>query len=428
MMAKFLDEEIEMRTKTRWESLVVAVSLAAVFAGCEAEHRVAQKRPVVPPVLGRFALDSDAQVLLNNKAFFWREPLPPSISEMVQRAGKQVDLNEDTAIIERAKMNKIDADLSAAGDELTKALEAMDDSIKDKLNGWRDLADEKVTTLTDAQLDDQIAKTTDELAKANVRLVKSMGGLTDDARDILLSLGDLAAQCARLPSSDPIRASLSTQIDDLNKKLPKNLPAPVLEAKTARDSALVNYEGSYRAKYRRPELLAQLANAVSALPTNLPDTVKNSYLALAAIFDQKEAQSQLQYGIAEAGFALVNSIIGSTDYFENRLDRVSFSFSGSSVKVTLVNFPEKNQTLSTADGTVQNVSYEEVGGVLRFEAYSPSDNGRYYKFRISRTRTEITDGRIFYQGDMDYCQAGGNCEPKSGTLLRHGVVKLATSN
>jgi hypothetical protein len=42
-------------------------------------------------------------------------------------------------------------------------------------------------------------------------------------------------------------------------------------------------------------------------------------------------------------------------------------------------------------------------------------------------RATDDDKRYFYQGEMNLCKAGTDCNAKWGQVLRHGIAKLVSS-
>ena len=407
---------------------LLALAVVVLFSGCQAEERTAPKNPVVPIAQAQYAVQGEAgnQTFQNNKAFYWSEPLTPAVAELVLRAAKDIDLNDDAGVAARIQMTRLMADLSTATDALTAAV--TDDAAKTALANLRDLVDEKVTSLTEDEIDENIKKTESDLAGANGKIALVAKNLSGALRETIALIGKLGVDRAKLGQTDASRDAMQKQIDDLNKTLPTDLPAEVVAAKTAREALLVTYEGHFRDKTRRAELTKLISDAAKAVPALTAD-VQAKKQAVDSLYDQKEAQFQLQYRIGKRGEIMINSVISNTSYFENLFERVTFNFNPSGVKITIVGFPEKDRTLSTDDKeqSIANVSYAERGGVLRFEV-SPVKGGHYMRFRISRTRPEITDGRLFYQGEMDLCKFGTNCDVKAGNLLRHGIAKFATSN
>ncbi len=401
--------------------LLLAIATATLVFGCHAEDRSAPKNPIVTSLQSYGQLGSET--FQNNKVFFWRGPDAEAM-RIVMQAAKDIDFNDDAGVEARVKMTQVSNDLGTAIDTLNAAV--TDDATKTALSNLRDLVDEATTSLTEDEINDNIKKTESDLAGTNNKLTVVAKSLTPVVRDLISTIGRLGIERARLAQTDPARDDMQKQIDDLNKTLPADLPPLVLSAKTAREALLVTYEGHFRDKARRVELAALVADAAKAVPALPPETQARK-LTVDSLYAQKEAQFQVQYRIGKKGEALVDAVIGNTDYFENLLERVTIDSRGGSLVVTMVDFPEKGTTLSTNDGTITNTDYSDLGSVIRFEAH-PVPNGPYFKFRVSRTRPEITDGRHFYQGEMDLCKFGTNCDTRSGNLLRHGMAKFVTSN
>ena len=71
---------------------------------------------------------------------------------------------------------------------------------------------------------------------------------------------------------------------------------------------------------------------------------------------------------------------------------------------------------STENRNIQNVTYEDHGGVFAFDVYVP--NGQIYNIKISRNHYElINDGFISFYGDIIVKDGAGN-------ELRYGVAKF----
>ena len=224
----------------------------------------------------------------------------------------------------------------------------------------------------------RIRKTEADLEVANTRLSAAVAAMDQTAKDALDQLKSLAEEQSTLAPEEAARSEeIQRQMDTLNA----GLPALSDEAKFAKAERELLY-----ADYGR-------------------------------LF-----KDQLRIG--RRGEELVNLVISKTEYFEKMPERVTFNFRSGQVDVTITAWPTKNDAHSTADGSVTHVTYEPLGGVLRFDVETVRGE-QYYRFRISRSRLDVTDGRIFYQGEMKRYRGHPDA---GGTLERRGIVKLATSN
>ena len=426
-----------MKIKSLIAKLKIALPLGCPLAAlcmvaCHAPDRSAAKDPITPPELHTFARNTGAtlgdatdqvQVFQNNKLFLWRRPVDAKVTELVIRSGKLIDANEDEAVVARTKMTKISNALSTASDALSAAIDSMTEDEKNTVNTYRDLRDEKVTTLTEEEIADNILKTEGELGQAEAKINLYSAKLDANCRATLVQIGSLLRDRARLSQTDGKRDTLQKQIDDLNKTLPA-LSGALLSAKTQRDTLMVTYEGHFRDRERRTELLKQLGELQVKLPVGTPE-YQAAFAKVDSLFAQKEDSFQYQYRLGKLGESLVNQVISNTDYFENRASRITLNFRTAAVQITIVDFPEKERTLSTEDGSIKNVTFQDVGTILKFEAH-PEAGQNSYRFSLSQNRFEVTDGRIFYQGEFDLCRANTSCEVRD--VLQHGIAKLATSN
>ncbi|MBI3542237.1 MAG: hypothetical protein HY075_03045 [Deltaproteobacteria bacterium] len=427
----------------RTNTIVLSVALGALaLGGCHAEDRSAPKSNVVAPVLQELPVgstrltlpdgtqdpnyDPHSHTFQNNKAFFWREGTSGEQSAAIQIAAKAVDPNDDAGIAARDVRDGVSHRLDLAKSALDEAMASLDDATKNAISAARTLLDENTTMLTEAQQQSEISRWEKEIADASAKIELVSRDLPKAVRDTLAQLGKLGADAARLPSADSRRDALKQQIDDLTKTLPADLSTSVVNAKTARDAALVQYETAWTNKYRRPALNQELEAALKAVP-KLPDAVAPKYDDVVALYRELREKEQTVYVIGERGRVLVDTIIANTEYLEKRLSRVTVKRRSSGVEITLVDFPEQDMTMATENGTITNASFRSRGGFLTFEVH-PVAGEAYYLFKLSRTRTEIKDGRVFFQGEMNLCTANGDCEAKHGSLIKHGIAKFATSN
>lgn len=417
--------------KTNTLGLLGLLGLATVaLGGCHAEERKAEKRPVKPVQLQEFPLgselqgDENNQSFQNNKAFFWKAPYNVSVGAMVMQAADQIDVNEDEGVAARSQLEVIMADHAKVVEAYLAAVEKLPEEERAPFVSLNDLYDERSTSLSEEEFAENIARSEAELITVEAKLAREAArALTREAAATLAELGRLMKDRARLGQTDPARDSLQEQIDKLSTALPE-LKGAVLEAKTQRETVLVTYEGHFRDKARRAELLKEietLEKSIKAVPAGLVDAKK----ALDESFARKEGHFHKQYRIGRIGEDLVALVISNTEYFENLLKRVTFNFRGKDVGITMVDFPQKETTLSTENGSIRNVSYNPVGGVLRFDAV-PDAHADFFRFKVTRTRIDVKDGRIFYQGEMNYCVAHSGCEGVN--LLKRGVAKFVTSN
>jgi hypothetical protein len=224
----------------------------------------------------------------------------------------------------------------------------------------------------------RIRKTEADLEAVNTRLAAAVEAMDQAVKDALDQLRSLAEEQSTLAPEESARSEeISREMETLNAGLPA-LSAEAAEAKSSREALYGEYGRLFREQLR----------------------------------------------IGRYGEDLVNLVIANTTYFQKMPERVTFNFRPGKVDVTITAWPTKDDTHSTAGGTITNVTYEPLGGVLRFDVETVRRQ-EYYRFRISRSRLDVTDGRIFYQGDLRRYRGHPD---EGGVLERRGVVKFATSN
>jgi hypothetical protein len=76
---------------------------------------------------------------------------------------------------------------------------------------------------------------------------------------------------------------------------------------------------------------------------------------------------------------------------------------------------ECEESFSSDKKNIQNISYQEEGGVLKFELAEGVDT---YLFRLVRAKEDEKDNRIFYNGDLTIKYGNGS--------LRYGVLKFVS--
>lgn len=160
---------------------------------------------------------------------------------------------------------------------------------------------------------------------------------------------------------------------------------------------------------------------------------------------------------------LVADLMKEVDYFTYQPSSISFKFDNNQPSVAIADWGLDSdgvkRSFSTEDGSIINVTYQEKGGVFRFdlgvfvtEDLSPSDrqtilasavhNERWdsslrevYSFRVARHAYEKTkkEGRIFFAGelirrrDMNGSFCVDELERKK-SCTRRGMVKLVDRN
>lgn len=115
-------------------------------------------------------------------------------------------------------------------------------------------------------------------------------------------------------------------------------------------------------------------------------------------------------------------IYGNTDFFTVQPSTVILAAEGGQLSVSLRGWEGQSYSSDGGDDPAQRVrdiTYDSRGGHWEFKVYDGPSNfgaGDYYEFKISRIRGDVTDGRIFYQGDMNLW--------RNGALVRRGNAKI----
>jgi hypothetical protein len=414
----------------------IAILLAAVAAaaGCSADARKTVKDPVVVAPLTNYPVAQLRQSELrnqnfqNNKLFLWHDPLDPKEGAFVLRRAKDIDANEDAGILVRNDISDGDPKLDAAVDALVAKTKALPEAERATIEEYAKLRVEKARSMPPAGDLYLIGKTTRDLDEANKKLADAARDLSGAVRETLAKLGDLGVQKAKLARpEDAARADeLKKQIDELEKTLPTDFPKAVRDTKTIRDSALGLLEGQYIDKARHDDLPGLVDKSAAGISEIVGDTrVKTNFDALVTA---REKQTMDQFQIGKSGEEMVAEVIRATEYFEGMPDRVTFDFTHDPVAITIIGFPimgkpEKDLTLSTANGAIHDVTYKELGAELRFEVDTVPGK-EYFKFRVGLSRNEANK-RLTYQGDMDRYRFD---EKTHDWKVRRGVAKLITSN
>ncbi|MGE0615521.1 MAG: hypothetical protein AB7P04_07760 [Bacteriovoracia bacterium] len=116
--------------------------------------------------------------------------------------------------------------------------------------------------------------------------------------------------------------------------------------------------------------------------------------------------------IAVSGQEKVQKIMEVVDWYKKQPESFVFAREkDGSFSVSISNWGvvdgEDARSFSTADGTILNVKYEELGGVFEFEVAVAE--GESYAFKVARSRYGSQAdpyGRIFLRGDIRHKRAG----------------------
>lgn len=174
-------------------------------------------------------------------------------------------------------------------------------------------------------------------------------------------------------------------------------------------------------------MLAEEIDALNAELGELPDAVKSAKSKRDSLFGTRERLNHELYRLGKIGEQLLAIIEHNTDQFV-KPERVTIDTSNGAPKVTIVDWPVKGVTHSSDNGSVQNVTYEpEEFGRIKF-LVETEPGKQYYRFRMVRSRMSVTDGRIFFQGDMDRYDSDIKAHFEGRKPDRRGVVKLVNRN
>jgi chromosome segregation ATPase len=123
--------------------------------------------------------------------------------------------------------------------------------------------------------------------------------------------------------------------------------------------------------------------------------------------------------LSERGNELINKLTQNVDLIE-KPSFLNIKVVNDLIQVDLAwkihqNCSECEENFSTEKNNVQNVFYQEDGGLLKFEVL---DAEGIYSFRLVRAQDEDKLGRIFYNGDLTVEYTNGS--------IRYGVLKFVS--
>jgi hypothetical protein len=168
--------------------------------------------------------------------------------------------------------------------------------------------------------------------------------------------------------------------------------------------------------------LIRLEEKIQEQDTAMADALEAVRAAgLEAAWAKWSTQSQRRGVIAEDLQRLANTISESVELFQPA-KRVQFypPSDGGAWSAEIESWDlgdgRGGMVYSTADGTIRNVAYAEVGGVFSFEVVTPDAT---FRFRLARARAGAPDGRTYLKGKVWRTSTDG-----VGPASRLGVAKI----
>lgn len=124
--------------------------------------------------------------------------------------------------------------------------------------------------------------------------------------------------------------------------------------------------------------------------------------------------------LGEKGNALIQKLVENVDLLE-KPSFLNIKVIDEKINVELAwklysDCNDCDETFSSDKNNIQNLSYQEAGGLLEFNLMDQSD---VYAFRLVRSKDTDATGRIFYGGDLTITDSHGQ--------KRFGVLKFSSS-
>jgi chromosome segregation ATPase len=244
--------------------------------------------------------------------------------------------------------------------------------------------------------------------------------------------GKLAAETDKLNAENANLNLINSQIADLNKSLEEEKAKPEVSQekiseiskkidelqakKVVSEKSIVSIQKKQK-KYQ--DKLVDAQTEYDKYDKEKTETFKDVNTAYVQVKVEEDRLAVEKQKMSERGNELVKKLTENVDLME-KPSFLSIKVIEDSIQVDLSwklhpDCSDCDESFSTEKNNIKNVSYQEEGGLLKFELTDQQDT---YSFRMVRAKEDDKLGRIFYNGDL-------TVNYKDNTV-RYGVLKFVS--